>query len=184
MIGLGSINCIKHNSLGAVADYDRITIGGSVYTVNQIIDKVITANSDLTAYSSPGGTVLFKIAKGQPIGKVYSYIRPDQAKDGRAWLMFEKTYNNFYYVPADNTSSSALSEQGALTVAEELAAEKERKEKENEPVTYYFKKLVVPVLVGGGVVVLASSIGKEYVKGKLSQPKKEPALSGHKRKKK
>ncbi len=171
MTGLGRLNglrgCCTH--MGAVANYDQIIIGGKAYTVNQILDKMITANADLSAYSRPGGTLLFKVSKGQVIGKVYSYLRPDQTSDGRAWLMFEKTYNNYFYVPADGAASKPLEQQGAKTVEQEIAEEKARQEKANDPVSYYFKKLAMPVLLGGGAIYLAASLGKEYVKGKLSK---------------
>lgn len=183
---LGCPDCGGGCGMGAVSDYDQITIGGKTYTVNQIIDKVITANREVTAYSSPGGKALFKIQAGEPIGRAFSHLRPDQSKDGRAWLMFEKSYNDYFFVPADGAASKPLEEQGALTVHEEIKKEQEELERQNNPVGYYLKKYGLPaLLIVGGIVVL-SGVAKETVKGaftKQANPKPVPALAGPKKRK-
>lgn len=170
------------NGFGAVSDYDQIKIGGKTYTVNQIIDKTIIAATDTKLYSGARSTatVVGTVKAGQPIGKVFSYLRPDQA-DGRSWLMFETSYNKYFFVPNEVASGSGLKDQGTLTLEEERKREEELRQKQNDPVGYYLKKYGLPVLLIGGGIYLAATYGKAFIQGKLSQPK--PALAGTKRKK-
>jgi len=94
--------------LGAVADYDIITIGGQKYSANQIVDKQIIATRDVTLYP-----FLFKddgkftVKAGQAIGTVFSYLLPSAASNptGKVVLQFERGYNNFYWLKDDNAVS-------------------------------------------------------------------------------
>lgn len=181
LLGLRCPDCGGGCGISGVTDYDHITIGGKTYTVNQILDKVVTANRELTAYTRPGGTALFKIQAGQPIGIAFSYLRPDQSKDGRAWLMFQKSYNNYFYIPADGAASKPLEDQGALTVEDEIKKEQEELERKNNPVAYYLKKFGAPALLMIGGILVAKEVVKGYFSAKKSDPK--PALAGLSKKK-
>lgn len=170
--GCGCGDCNGSHGMGAVSDYDQIKIGGKTYTVNQIIDKNIVASVDTKLYSGPRSTatIVGTVKAGQPIGIVYSYLRPEQA-DGRSWLMFETSYNKFFYVPNEVASGTGLKDQGTLTVSEEIKKEQEKLEKENNPVGFYLKKYGLPVLLIGGGIYLAATYGKAFIQGKLAQPK-------------
>lgn len=189
-MGCPSRSC-SHLALGAVSNYETITVGGKTYTANQLLDKTVIAGKDTKLYSnaSGSGTVVGIVKAGQPIGKVFSYLRPDQA-DGRSWLMFEtSTYNKFYFVPNEAASSTGLQEQGTKTVDQEVKEEEERLQKENDPLLYYLKKIAVPAVLILGGIVLASTVGKETVRGLFNKksspaPSPAPALSGPKRKRK
>lgn len=160
----------KFRGMSGVNDYDIITIGGKQYTVNQILDKTVVASRDIKTYSRPGGTELGVVKAGQPIGKVFSYIRSTSAgTGGRPWLMFETTYNNYFYVPDDAVSGSGIKEQGGKTVEEEIQEEEDQKLKESSPMEYYFKKFAPKVLLG--VVVVAGTIilVKEVSKGVVTK---------------
>lgn len=169
--GLGCAQC-GGTCLGAVTDYDQITIGGKVYTVNQIIGKTVTAAKETKAYSNNkgAGTVVATIKAGQPIGIVYSYARPDQA-DGRSWLMFESG-TKVYWVPNEAVSASGLKEQGTKTVVEEIKEEKAKKEREEDPLSYYIKKFGVPALLIAGAIVIANTMAREGVKKVLDKKSK------------
>lgn len=168
--GLGCDCRGSMGSLAAVADFDQIKIGGKTYTVNQILDKTLIAAVDTKIYSGAKGTptVLGTIKAGQPLGKVYSYLRPDQTGDGRSWLMFEGSANSVYYAPNEAASGTGLKDQGALTVAEEIKKEEEEKERLHDPISYYFKKFGWKVILIGGGIYLAAQLGKEAVKAKLT----------------
>ena len=160
------------NGLGATTDYDKITVGGKTYTANQLVDKTVIAAKDTKLYSNSSGTgaVVGVVKAGQPIGVVYSYIKPNQgSSDGRSWLMFESsTYNKFYYVPNEAASSSGLKEQGTKTLDQEVKEEEEKKEKDENPVGFYLKKYGLPALLIIGGIVIVGGIAKEAVKAKLT----------------
>ncbi|WKZ60801.1 MAG: hypothetical protein QY309_04805 [Cyclobacteriaceae bacterium] len=172
--GFSGLGC-DCQQLGSVLAYDQIKIGGKTYSVNQIIGKTITASVDTKLYSGPRGTpsVVGTVKAGQPIGIVYSYLRPEQA-DGRSWLMFESSYTpgtapKVYYVPNEAASGSGLKDQGAITVAQEVKKEQEEEARRTDPVGYYLKKYGLPVLLIGGGIYLAATYGKSFIQGKLSQ---------------
>lgn len=174
--GLGCSSCggscgTTLRGLGAVTDYDQITIGGKVYTVNQIIGKTVTAAKETKAYSNNkgAGAVVASIKAGQPIGVVYSYARPEQA-DGRSWLMFESNLGKIYWVPNEAVSGSGLKEQGTKTVAEEIKEEKAQKERQEDPISYYIKKFGLPALLIVGAIVIANGVAKESVKAAITKP--------------
>lgn len=170
--GLGCMQCGGSCSLGAVADYDQITIGGKTYTVNQIIDKTVVAGKDVTLYSNPSGkgSVVGTVKSGQPIGIVYSYIKPSNAtSDGRSWLMFETTYNKFFYVPNEAVSGTGLKEQGTKTVVQEIKEEEAERLRKEDPAGYYLKKYALPALLIIGLIVIVGGIAKEGTKAYIEK---------------
>lgn len=170
--GLGCDTC-GGTCLGAVTDYDQITIGGKVYTVNQIIGKTVTAGKETKVYShnKGGGTVLATIKSGQPIGIVYSYARPEQA-DGRSWLMFESNTGKIYWVPNEAVAATGLKEQGTKTVVEEIKEEQDKKQREEDPISYYVKKFGIPAILIIGAIIIVNGAAKETVKGVISKKMK------------
>lgn len=157
--------------LGAVSDYDIITIGGQRYSANQIVDKQIIASRDVTLYPS-----LFKddgkflVKAGQAIGTVFSYLLPSSKNNptGKVALQFERGYNQFYWLKDDNAvSQAALKDQGALTLTQEIKQENEALAKAADPVGYYLKKYGLPVLLIGGGIYLAATYGKAFITAKL-----------------
>jgi hypothetical protein len=178
---------------GAVSDYDKITVGGNTYTANQLLDKTVIAAKDTKVYSNASGkgTLVATIKAGQPIGKVYSYLKPDSKNtDGRGWLMFEGAYNKPYYAPNEAVSSTGLKDQGTLTVTQELKKEEDAKLKDDSPFEYYLKKYGLTALLVVGGIVVVSGVAKEFIKGSFTKkesspepkPEPKPALSGPVRK--
>ena len=174
--GLGCPDCGRMQ-LSGVADYDVINIGGKQYSANAIVDAQLIANRDVKLYrgagTSEGFTKSFATVKaGQPIGKVYSYLKASSNTGqiaGGPLLMFYDSGNQAYYVKDDNAiDQNFLKAQGADTVQEELKKEKEEEERQNDPISYYIKKFGLPVLLIGGGIYLAAQLGKEAVKAKLS----------------
>ena len=131
--GLGCASCGNTcggaRPLGDVVNYDIIKIGGKDYTTNQLLDKTVIAARDTKTYSNAKGINQVGLVKaGQPIGKVFSYIKASSpASDGRAWLMFETSYNKYIYVPDESVSGTGLKEQGTKTVDQEVKEEELRK---------------------------------------------------------
>lgn len=168
---LNGLGCDCHKpvlmGLGNVTDYDQIKIGGTTYSVNQIIGKTLIAKVDTKLYSGTRGTpsVVGTVKAGQPIGIVYSYLRPDQA-DGRSWLMFDSN-GRFYFVPNEAASGTGLKDQGALTLKDEIKKEQEEEERRNDPFGYYLKKYGIPALLLGGGIYAVVQLGKTVIEKKL-----------------
>jgi hypothetical protein len=167
--GFGCNQC-GGTCLGAVTDYDQITIGGKVYTVNQIIGKTVTAGRDTKVYSNNkgAGAVLATIKSGQPIGIVYSYARPEQA-DGRSWLMFESNTGKIYWVPNEAVAATGLKEQGTKTVTEEIKEEQEKKAREEDPLGYYLKKYGLPAILIIAAAFIIKGAAQEGVKAVVNK---------------
>jgi len=162
------------NQLGVVAAYDVITIAGKLYSANQIVDKQLVASRDVKVYRGGDFNTPFATIKaGQPIGKVYSYIKATQSTGIRAGgplLQFLDTSGRSYYVKDDNAiSTAALKDQGTLTLKEELKEEQAKIEKDSDPISFYVKKLAMPVIIGAGVIYLVATFGKEFIKSKLAK---------------
>lgn len=151
--------------LGAVTDI--VKIGGKFYSVDQLIDKVVTANVATKIYTRPGGTLKGTIASNQPIGKVISYLRPSQTPDGRTWLQFENAYLDYFFVPDEAVSPQALKDQNVLTLEEQVKQEAEEKLKQESPLEYYISKYAGKVLLTAAVVWGAVELGKTFIKQKV-----------------
>ena len=98
---------------------------------------------------------------------------------------------DFYFAPDESISASNLKDQGVKTVKQEVKeeekAEKARQEKEDSPIFYYVKKLALPGILITGAIIIASTIGRETIRGlfaKKSAPAPTPALEGPKQKRK
>lgn len=175
--GLGCPDCGGTcKPLGSVIDYDVIRIGGGNYTANQIVDKTIVANRETKLYSNASGkgTVVGVVKIGQPIGKVYSYLKPsNKSTDGRGWLMFESSYNKAFYVPNENVANTGLKEQGTLTLTEEKKVEDDAKLKDESPMEYYIKKYALKGVLIIGAIIIVGGLVKESA-GKLIDKKVKP----------
>ena len=176
--------------LGALVDYDILTVGGEQYSANQLLDKNIVAKTDVLLYPNLfNGTGKFLVKKGQSIGKAFSYLTASSKNNptGRVVIQFYKpsTSGSYFWLKDDKAvSTDALASQGTKTVGQEVQEEKDKAEKESDPVLYYAKKIGVPVLKWGvgiyvGVVVIKElfQIGKESLR-------KKAGLTGVKRKRK
>ena len=156
--------------IGAVANYDIITIGGKRYSVNQVIDKVLIAAVPTKVYSCGFDSCVpkYTTAAGNTIGKVTSYLLPKEGRKG-TWLELQTGTNTYVYVKNEDVGGSVttLEEQGTKTVAQEIKEEAAAKEKEDDPISHYVKKLGLPVLLIGGVIYLSATFGKQYLASKL-----------------
>ena len=180
-------SCYKKVVLGAVTDYDIITVGGVKYTANQVLDKTVYAQRETPIYVKGNfKTPAYTIKAGQPIGKVYSYLKPSELTGGRSALMFYTSNNNAYYTFNEDVSSSSLKDQGALTLKEEVRLEEQEKLKNESPIEYYIKKYGLIALLAIGGIVVASTVGKEAIKSVINKKSSSatPALSGVKKKRK
>jgi hypothetical protein len=162
----------KPFGFGAVSDYDIIKIGGNNYSANQIIDKTVTAKNATKVYSNTSGkgTVIRTVQAGQPIGRVYSYLKPtDSATDGRGWLMFDIYSGKFGYVPDESVNTTDLKDQGVKTVSQEVKEEADQKMKDDSPTEYYLKKDGTKAVFIGGGIILAAVLGKEAIRALITK---------------
>lgn len=162
--------------LGDVTAYDVIVINGVKYTANQIVDKQLTAAKDTPVYKGDLKTVYRTIKAGQPLGRVYSYLKATGSTGQNALELYDNpAYTGTpYYVRLDASGqidTTFLQQQGTLTVTQEVQAEKDKQEQENSPIAYYVKKWALPVLIGAGIIVVAATVGKEAVKNLILKPK-------------
>lgn len=157
--------------LGAVSDYDIITIGGNQFSVNQIIDKTLIAQGDVKVYTGAydNAPVKYITKAGNPLGKVYSYLNPNpNIGNGIArsdsWLELQTGTNTFVFVRNESSlNTTALIDQGSLTVSQEVKQEQDAATKDADPIAYYFKKLAMPVLIGGGLIYAVVQLGKTFI---------------------
>lgn len=171
----------RRPGLAGANDYDQIRIGGGTYSANQLVGKSIRANANTKTYRGTTGDpakVITTVKGGEIIGKVASYIRPDQSVDGRSWLMFDLSqtqqslhpdWGYYFFVPNELVSDTGLKDQGTKTVTEEIKAEEDAKLKADSPMEYYIKKYAGKVLLGVGIIVLVNSIARESIKGSFSK---------------
>lgn len=154
------------NMLGAITDI--VKIGGQNYSVDAILDKIVTAKVSTKIYSRPGGNVVGTVAAGQAFGKVFSYLKPNSVlvPDGRTWLQFENA-NSYFFVPDEAVSPTVLKQQGVQTLEEQVQAEADEKLKQENPLEYYISKYAGKVLLTIGGIYLVAELGKAVIKKKL-----------------
>ena len=188
VFGVGCPDCGGTcNQLQGVTDYDIIVIGGQEYTANQILDKQLIAKRDTPIYSKGNFTTpVATIRAGNPIGKVYSYLKPSTLTGGKSALMYYTSAGNAYYTLNENNTidTGFLKDQGTLTVAEETKKAEQDAMRENDPVQYYLKKLAIPVLLIVGGIIVVKTIAPKLIDKALPSKPAPPALSGPAQKRK
>ncbi len=162
----------RNVTLGAVTDYDILVIDGVKYTSREIVDKQLIAAKDTPVYHSDLVTLFRTVKAGQPLGKVYSYLKASAARPVSALMLYDNPLytGTPYYLRLDSTGAidrSFLKDQGAVTVQEQIKQDQAQAEKEADPLAYYFKKLAIPVLLTAAGIYVAVQFGKEYIKDKV-----------------
>lgn len=101
----------------------------AVYSLAQLLDKTFFGVKDIECKRSANDSapVWYTVKKGQPIGKLYSWLSPNANRDS-IWLMFYDVYNKPFYVKMETGkfSLSKLIEQGAISVKEQIELEKQK----------------------------------------------------------
>lgn len=138
---------------------------GDVYSVDQIIDKTLIAATDVAVYEQPidSARKIATVKKGQPVGIVSTYFLPKPA-EGRTTVYWGfwpvDNYSKPYYAPhiAGLYDTSALKQQGVLTVEEEI----EREEEKNKE---WYEKILDKIIPVGIVAILGAAV----IRGLLSR---------------
>jgi hypothetical protein len=144
-----------------------------VVTADKVVNRSMYANTTVSAVDG-SGNLLRTFAPGQYIGEVYAWVN---RADGIYW-MFEKSYNNFFYVKHD---ASSLSLPSLPDILQQITAEKEKEKLAAlGPVNYYIEKYA-PYLIGAVVIAIAaptviSSIHTKKVSGMKKEEKKNGVL--------
>jgi len=111
-------------------------------SLDQFVDKVLTAKKPVKIYRSPGGEVIYTVEPGLNVGRVYSWVG---GNDKPLFFMF--------YLPAPNDKKpyyakyepgafdyDLLREQGIKTVKEETKEKEQAKKPTSEKIFDYVKK--------------------------------------------
>lgn len=103
----------------------------AVYSLAQLLDKTFFGVKDIECKRSANDSapVWYIVKKGQPLGKLYSWLNPSASRDS-IWLMFNDVYGKPFYVKMETGkfSLSKLIEQGAISVKEQIELEKQQQE--------------------------------------------------------
>lgn len=180
---LNGLGCdCQRLQLGAVSDYDVIIIGGQTYSANQILDKNLIAKNDTLIYHGDLKTPFRTVAAGNPIGRVYSYLRATGATGKNALMMYDNadyTGTPFYVLDeSGGIDTSFLNDQGTLTVAAETKLQQDEAAKANDPAGYYLKKYGLPVLLIGGGIYLVAKLGSTLISSRAGSSAPAPAKPG------
>jgi hypothetical protein len=128
-------------------------------SLDQFVDKTLTAKKPVKIYRSPGGEVVYTVKPGINVGRVYSWVG---GVDIPLYFMF--------YLPAPNDKKpyyakyepgafdyDLLKEQGIKTVAEQTKEKEEAKKPTSEKIFDYVKKYAL----WAGVAYAAFLVFKE-----------------------
>lgn len=137
-----------------------------VYSVDQVLEKTLTAKKDLPVYNGyPPGIVkrIGTVKAGNPAGIVFSYIAADPTKGrDQLWWMFypASSAGSYYYMPhdADAFDLDALRQQGVISVEEQQQQEQDKNKE-------WYEKVLDKVLP----VVVTIGLGAAVIKGLLSR---------------
>jgi hypothetical protein len=132
-----------------------------LYSAEQIINKTLIAKRPVKLYriANDNAPVIYTVNPGDNVGKVYSYLNPNENRQTIYWAFYDDSNKPYYAAhKTGDFDIKTLSEQGALTVqqqAEEAAAQ-------NMTTGDKVLKLVQKyLLIGAGVYLLNSIIKKK-----------------------
>jgi len=133
-------------------------------SLDQFVDKVLTAKKPVKIYRSPGGEVIYTVEPGLNVGRVYSWVG---GVDIPLYFMF--------YLPAPNDKKpyyakyepgafdyDLLREQGIKTVKEETKEKEEAKKPTSQKYFDFIKKYAIWAGVGlAGFLIFKELIRKK-----------------------
>ena len=169
---------MKRFRLGAVTDYDVIVIGGQKFSANQILDKQLIAKTATPLYHGDFKTPFKIIPAGQPIGRVFSYIKATRSTGKNALMVYDNpqyTGNPYFVLDESGIDTSFLKDQGTQDISAEIKAEQDKLLQQNSPIEYYFKKYAFKTMLIGGGIYAAVKLGSTFIQSEVT---KKPALSG------
>ena len=122
-------------------------------TADKVVNHLMYAKANVSAYE-PGGKIVVKtFSPGQLIGNVYSYI---EIGNSLYWMFYltPADYNNFnaVYVKHD---SSKLSLPDLPAILDQIAAEKKAAIIAKDGAFSYYLQTYLPYIVGAVVVAIA-----------------------------
>ena len=131
------------------------------FKASDIIDKTLIAKRAVNLYRLPedGAPVIYTVAPGQTVGKVFTYLTAGLNRQNLYWGFYDANGKPYY---AEHKTGyfdiKALSEQGALTLAEQQAAAVEASMTTGDKI---FKFVQNALLLGAGVYLLNTIIKKQ-----------------------
>lgn len=128
----------------------------AVYSLAQLVDKTFFGVKDIECKRSANDSapVWYTVKKGQPLGKLYSWLNPSANRDS-IWLMFNDVYGKPFYVKMETGkfSLSKLIEQGAISVKEQIELEKQKEADSKKDGFDKTKEIATIALWGVGLFV-------------------------------
>lgn len=131
------------------------------FKASDIIDKTLIAKRAVNLYRLPedGAPVIYTVAPGQTVGKVFTYLTAGPNRLNLYWGFYDANGKPYY---AEHKTGyfdiKALSEQGALTLAEQQAAAVEASMTTGDKI---FRFVQNALLLGAGVYLLNTIIKKQ-----------------------
>lgn len=131
------------------------------FKASDIIDKTLIAKRAVNLYRLPedGAPVIYTVAPGQTVGKVFTYLTAGPNRKNLYWQFYDANGKPYY---AEHKTGyfdiKALSEQGALTLAEQQAAAVEASMTTGDKI---FRFVQNALLLGAGVYLLNTIIKKQ-----------------------
>lgn len=133
----------------------------STFKASDIIDKTLIAKRAVNLYRLPedGAPIVYTVAPGQTVGKVFTYLTPGLNRNNLYWGFYDANGKPYY---AEHQTGyfdiKALSEQGALTLAEQQSAAVEASMTTGDKI---FRLIKNALLIGAGVYLLNTIIKKQ-----------------------
>ena len=160
-------------------DIPDINLGGTLYSLGELLDKTLIASTPVTTYFSPISAqvkLAYKYNQGETVGQVFSWVGGYDTQgnaDGSIWLMFYPAngdadtalQNNdpksfYYWKVKDGTgiSTKALTAQGVPTVAQQTADKAAKEADTMDKISLLFKTYAPYALAVGGLILAAKII--------------------------
>ena len=128
----------------------------ALYRLDQLVGKTFFVTKDVVLRRSAfdNGRIFYTAKKGQPIGKLQSWVPPNANRD-KYWLEFDDVYGIPFYVPMESNlfSLSKLIEQGAISVKEQIELEKQKEADSKKDGFDKTKEIATIALWGVGLFV-------------------------------
>ena len=134
----------------------------ATYDAGQIIGRTLYAKSsvDLKRLPQDSAPTVFTVDPGKMVGVVDTYVGPNANTGGSLWWAFKDNSGRYYYAKHNTGkfSTSALQDQGALTVQQQAQAQADKDKTTTDKITDVIKWVAI--------VAALAYIGKGFIQSR------------------